>query len=59
MAIAADTLYSFMAGPEGLGFVNFRAAKPGDIRFVNGFSMSETQYWRDRLPRPEYLSPAA
>jgi hypothetical protein len=57
LAIAADTLYSFTAGPKGLHFVNFRAAKPGDIRFANGRAISETSYWRERLPRPEYFSP--
>jgi hypothetical protein len=58
LAIAADTLYSFTAGPNGLHFANFRAAKPGDIRFANGRSISETGYWRERLPRPDYISPA-
>lgn len=54
--IAADTLYSFTAGPGGLAFINFRGGKPGDIRFASGQSMSETQYWRERLPRPQYLT---
>ncbi len=58
LAIAADTLYSFTPGPDGLHFVNFRAAMPGDIRFTNGPSISETGYWREKLPRPEYLEPA-
>lgn len=58
VAIAADTLYSFTAGPQGLHFANFRAARPGDIRFAKGHAISETGYWRERLPRPEYLSPA-
>ena len=57
IAIAADTLYSFTAGPEGLSFVNFRAAMPGDIRFAHGASISETGYWRERVGRPVYLSP--
>jgi hypothetical protein len=57
LAIAANTLYSFSGGPQGLAFINFRAGKPGDIRFANGHSMSETLYWRERLPRPQYLSP--
>lgn len=59
LAIAADTLYSFTPGPEGLSFVNFRAHRPGDIRFVEGPSMSETGIWREILPRPEYLEPLA
>ncbi|EJL27475.1 hypothetical protein [Novosphingobium sp. AP12] len=57
LAIAADTLYSFTAGPEGLSFINFRARRPGDIRFVNGPVMNETGLWRAILPRPEYLEP--
>ncbi|MCT2400403.1 hypothetical protein [Novosphingobium mangrovi (ex Huang et al. 2023)] len=59
LAIAADTLYSFTPGPEGLSFVNFRAHRPGDIRFVQGPAMSETSLWREILPRPEYLEPLA
>ena len=55
IAIAADTLYSFTAGPEGLSFVNFRAAMPGDIRFANGASINETGYWRERVGRADYL----
>ena len=58
VAIAADTLYSLSAGPEGMTFVNFRAAKPGDIRFVNGMRVDEPAYWRERVARPEYLEPA-
>jgi hypothetical protein len=59
VAIAAETLYSFSPGPEGLSFINFRAAMPNEIKFANGSTMSETKYWRDTLPRPEYLEPAA
>jgi hypothetical protein len=54
LAIAADTLYGFTPGPDGLGFVNFRAAMPGDIRFAHGASISETGYWRERVARPVY-----
>lgn len=59
VAIAADTLYSFTAGPNGLHFINFRAGRPGDIQFVDGNSISETEYWRSKLPRPEYREIAA
>ena len=58
VAIAADTLYGFTAGPDGLSFVNFRAAMPGDIRFAHGASMSETGYWRERVGRPAYVMAA-
>lgn len=54
VAISADTLYSFTAGPGGMSFVNFRAATPGDIRFANGVTMSETGYWAGKLPEPQY-----
>jgi hypothetical protein len=57
VAIAADTLYSFTTGPAGLSFINFRAATPGDIRFANGMSISETGYWKDRQMKPDYVSP--
>ncbi len=58
LAIAADTLYSFTAGPAGLSFVNFRPATPGDIRFASGAAISETGYWRERVSQPVYLEPA-
>ncbi len=59
LSIPADSLYSFSPGPQGLSFVNFRAHMPGDIRFKSGHSMSETGFWREHVPRPEYLSPGA
>lgn len=58
LAIAADTLYAFTPGPAGLSFINFRAGRPGEIQFASGMRVDEPGYWRDRLPRPEYLEPA-
>jgi len=58
LAIAADTLYSFTAGPGGLSFINFRAGRPGDIQFANGPAISETGYWAERVARPDYLEVA-
>jgi hypothetical protein len=55
VAIAADTLYAIGPGPEGMSFINFRAGTPSDIQFASGMSMSETDYWQQRLPAPEYL----
>lgn len=55
VAIAADTLYGIAPGPEGMSFINFRAGTPSDIRFASGRAISETDYWKERLPRPEYL----
>ena len=57
LAIAAETLYGFTVGPEGLSFVNFRAGRPTDIRFKNGATIDEVGYWRDRVPQPQHLSP--
>lgn len=57
VAIAADTLYSFTTGPEGLSFINFRAGTPGDIQFASGMAMSETGYWQDKQLKPEYVTP--
>jgi hypothetical protein len=58
VAIAADTLYSIAPGPEGMAFINFRAGTPSHIQFASGMSISETDYWQQRLPRPEYLEAA-
>lgn len=55
IAIPAETLYSFTAGPDGMAFVNFRAGLPADIRFPGGQTMNEVEYWRGKLPRPQYL----
>jgi hypothetical protein len=55
IAIPADTLYSFTAGPDGMAFVNFRAGLPADIHFPGGQTMNEVEYWRGKLPHPEYL----
>jgi hypothetical protein len=57
LAIHADTMYTFNPGPEGLSFINFRAAKPGDIRRDNGSSHSEAGGWQRQLggKRPDYL----
>ena len=58
LAVAADTFYNFTVGPAGLRFVNFRAAKPQDIRFPNGQTMNETAYFCERLNKPlAYLAP--
>ncbi len=55
IAIPGGTLYSFTAGPDGMAFVNFRAGLPADIHFPGGQTMNEVEYWRGKLPRPEYL----
>lgn len=58
LAIAANTKYVFHSGPDGLGFVNFRATSPtftsGDGKTV----MDEAELWRGLLGSPQYLEPA-
>lgn len=58
LAIAADTLYSFGNGPEGLSIINFRPGLPGLVRFPNGNVADEVGYWRN-LGTPRYLEPVA
>lgn len=57
LAIAADTLYGFTAGPDGMRFVNFRAGRPREIHFASGAVMDEVAYWQERTGSPEYLAP--
>lgn len=52
IAIAGKTFYGFTTGPEGLSFINFRAALPSAIRFKAGHSVDETGYWRAQVPSP-------
>lgn len=60
LAIAAHAFYSFVPAPTGLAFVNFRASKPGDIRFKKGGSIDEVGFWRAQTgtPRPITLGAA-
>ncbi len=57
LAIAADTFYSFAVGPDGLKFINFRPARPSEIKFKSGGGMDEVAFWRDQVAAPEYLPP--
>lgn len=54
VAIAADTMYSFTPGPQGLHFLNFRAEQPRVILFKNGHVMDEVGYWRGQVTAPAY-----
>lgn len=55
LAIAADTMYGFTPGPEGLSFINFRAGYPQAFHMKNGNTFDEAGYWRERVSSPEYL----
>lgn len=55
LAIAADTMYSFTPGPEGLRFINFRAGFPQAFRMKSGAPFDEAGYWRERVSAPAYL----
>jgi quercetin dioxygenase-like cupin family protein len=55
IAITADTFYTFLPGPDGMAFVNFRAALPTEIHFASGHVVDETATWA-QIDRPlEYL----
>src|SRR4030095_981817 len=56
VAIAANTYYSFLPGPNGLTFINFRPGRPNETRMRSGMTMAEIAYWKDRLPQPEYVT---
>ena len=56
LAVAAFTMYSFVTGPRGLSFINFRPGLPRDIQFKNGRTMDEVGYWRERVARPQPIS---
>ena len=56
IAIAADTLYSFLPGPEGLTFINFRAGRPGLIHFADGRTVDEIAVWRGTDRPLEYIA---
>lgn len=55
IAIAADTMYGFTPGPEGLSFINFRAGFPQAFHMKNGSAFDEAGYWRERVTSPQYL----
>lgn len=55
LAIAADTMYSFTPGPDGLSFINFRAGYPKAFRMKHGGTFDEAGYWRERVSPPEYV----
>lgn len=57
LAIAADTKYGFFSGPDGLGFVNFRARSPTYTSGDGMTVMDEAELWRGLLGRPEYVEP--
>jgi hypothetical protein len=59
LAIAADTKYGFFSGPDGLGFVNFRATSPTYTSGDGTVVMDEAELWQGLLGRPEYLAPVA
>jgi hypothetical protein len=55
LAIAADTKYGFKAGPDGLSFVNFRAASPSHVNADGSHVMDEAELWRRAVGSPSYL----
>ena len=55
LAIAADTLYEFWSGPDGLSFVNFRATSPTYRTADGSMVLDEAKLWREAVGKPEYL----
>jgi hypothetical protein len=57
LAITANTVYGFEAAPEGLSFINFRAASP-TVTTPHGVH-DEAQMWTSKLGKPPYAQVAA
>lgn len=56
LAIAADTLYEFWSGPDGLSFVNFRATSPTYRKADGSMVLDEAELWRNAVGRPDFLT---
>jgi hypothetical protein len=59
LAIAANTKYGFHSGPNGLGFVNFRATSPTYTSGDGTIVMDEAKLWRGLLGQPQYIEPVS
>jgi hypothetical protein len=57
IAIAANTKYGFMAGPEGLSILNFRGAAPIYVSADGSVVLDEAELWRNTVGPLEYLAP--
>lgn len=57
VSIAARTLYNFYSGPEGVRYINFRPARPGDMRFRDGRTLDEPGTFSVLTPQTRYLEP--
>jgi hypothetical protein len=57
LAIAADTLYGFAPGPDGLTFITFRNSKSNAIRFASGGDYVESDFWKPIGESLKYLEP--
>jgi hypothetical protein len=55
LAIAADTLYEFWSGPDGLSFVNFRGTSPTYRKGDGSMVLDEAELWRKAVGKPEFL----
>lgn len=56
LAIAANTLYGFSPGPDGLSFITFRPSGTTAIRFASGGDYIHSTFW-DHVGELEYLGP--
>jgi hypothetical protein len=57
LAIAANTVYGFFSGPDGLSFVNFRGTSPTYRTADGSMVLDEAELWRNAVGRPDYLVP--
>ena len=55
LAIAADTLYEFWSGPDGLSFVNFRGTSPTYRKADGSLVLDEAELWRNAVGKPEFI----
>jgi hypothetical protein len=58
VSIAARTFYTFNSGPQGLKYINFRPARPGDMLFKDGRTADEPAMYGDLRPQAHYLKAA-
>lgn len=58
IAIAANTKYGFVAGPDGLSILNFRGAAPTYISADGSVVLDEAELWRSTVGELEYLAPS-
>jgi quercetin dioxygenase-like cupin family protein len=57
LSVAANTIYGFFSGPDGLAFVNFRNSSPTYTTADGKTKLDEADLWRKACGDPKPLSP--